>query len=237
MASALRIRGFLTALGFLAIAAPLRAAPSQAPLSPAAQDFFVEDWHYLASLYDKVGCNVFVVVDVAKQQLYLFRNGDLADTWPVSTALRGTGELTDSFQTPLGAFQVVRKIGAGLPEFAVLDRHGPTGGVTAPALATHDLAASAEITTRILTLEGLEPGWNEGGDVDTLHRHIYIHGTANLGGLGQPASSGCVQIAPGAMIHLFRAVSPGTVVLITSGIGNLQKISGENKPVLTGNLS
>ena len=196
----------------------------------------MKDWHYLTALYRKAGANAFVVVDVAKQQLYLFKDDDLTDTWPVSTALRGTGELEGSFQTPLGAFEIVRKIGRGLPEFAVLNRHGPTGGVTAPVLAKHDPAASAEITTRILTLEGLEPGWNEGGDVDTLRRHIYIHGTANLGGLGKPASSGCVQIAPGAMIHLFRAVSPGTVVLITSGVGNLQKIAGENKPVPAENL-
>ena len=37
----------------------------------------------------------------------------------------------------------------------------------------------AKITTRILWLEGLEPGFNRGGNVDSHARYIYIHGTAD----------------------------------------------------------
>lgn len=190
---------------------------------PGAAAAFIQDWHSIQNLYSATNKNAFIVVDVAAQQLYLFENGTLAAAWPVSTSSRGTGELQGSLETPLGAFEIVRKIGAGLPEFSILTRHGPTGGLVIPG----DSPDSDAITTRILMLKGLEPGWNEGGDVDTFKRHIYIHGTADLAQLGEPASEGCVQMAPGAVLKLFRAVPPGTLVLITPGTGNLRQIPGE----------
>lgn len=178
---------------------------------------FLRDWPGLHRLDPAAPPGTFIVIDIAFQKLYFFRRGTLAQLWPVSTALHGTGERAGSDKTPLGAFVIQGKIGAGLPEFATLSRFGATGGIANPVFVTNDPAASDAITTRILTLQGLEPGWNEGGDVDTLARHIYIHGTADLGQLGTPASQGCVQLAPGAMLDLFRAVSPGTPVLIIPG--------------------
>lgn len=221
-------RGLLAVFGLLAAmaAAPARAALPQTPLSSTAAAALLMDWHQLLTQYPAANDKVFIAVDVARQQLYFFRNGVLADTWPVSTASRGTGERYGSFETPLGVFEISGKIGAGLPAFAVLDRHGPTGGIARPVFTPDDPAANEMITTRILTLTGLEPGWNEGGDVDTRARHIYIHGTADLGQLGQPASKGCIQMAPGAVIRLFRAVQPGTIVLIIPGPGMLETIPG-----------
>lgn len=219
--------------------AAVACGPAEAALTGGAQTapptaLFTADWHRLAALEPTANKSVFVIVDVARQQLYLFEHGRLAATWPVSTARRGTGEAAGSYQTPLGAFLIARKLGAGLGEFATLDRFGPTGGDATPVFSSHDPAAAGFITTRILMLEGIEPGWNEGGDVDTLARHIYIHGTADLGQLGEPASEGCVQMAPGAMIRLFRAVRPGTLVLITQGTGDLQEIPGETLAQLPG---
>jgi hypothetical protein len=40
--------------------------------------------------------------------------------------------------TPLGAFDIVRKIGAGLPEFAVLSSESVSGGVATPVLTGGD---------------------------------------------------------------------------------------------------
>lgn len=217
-------RGLPAASGLLATAVAFAPAPA-APLGPApgATMAYLSDWHSIQNLYSATNKNTFIVVDVATQQLYLFENGTLAAAWPVSTSSRGTGELQGSLETPLGAFEIVRKIGAGLPEFSILTRHGPTGGLVIPG----DSPDSDAITTRILMLKGLEPGWNEGGDVDTFKRHIYIHGTADLAQLGEPASEGCVQMAPGAVLKLFRAVQPGTLVLIMPGTGNLRQIPGE----------
>lgn len=217
---------FLLALSGL-VPAPAVAAPNWTSPSPNLVAAFLGDWPQLQALDPAARGETFIVVDVARQQLYLFKHGTLAASWPVSTAAAGTGEAAGSFKTPLGAFRIVRKIGKGLGEFATLSRHGPTGGAAAPVYAADDRAAGDVITTRILMLEGLEPGWNEGGDVDTLRRHIYIHGTADLGQLGEPASEGCVEMAPGAMIRLFRAVRPGTPVLITPGRGTPQTIPGE----------
>ena len=167
-----------------------------------------------------------VVVDVHTQRLYLLRRGRVADVWPVSTAIEGIGQEAHSDATPVGVFRVARKIGAGLPSEAVLRDQVATGRIVAPVRAPDDLAASRWITTRILWLTGLQPGWNEGGDDDTFMRHIYIHGTANLGMLGRPASHGCVQMAPGAVMALYRAVPVGTPVLITPGTGRVAAIPG-----------
>lgn len=167
-----------------------------------------------------------IVVDMRTETLYLLHRGRIADAWPISTALRGIDQVAHSDGTPVGVFRIVRKIGAGLPPDEVLRDQAPTGRIVAPVRLPDDLAASRFITTRILWLSGLQPGWNEGGDVDTFLRHIYIHGTVNIGMLGRPASHGCVQMAPHAVMALYRAVPVGTPVLITPGTGRLTEIPG-----------
>src|SRR5438477_548724 len=46
--------------------------------------------------------------------------------------------------------------------------------------------------TRILTLDGLEPGVNQGPGHDSLERYIYIHGTNHEAALGRADSHGCI---------------------------------------------
>lgn len=167
-----------------------------------------------------------VVVDVRTQKLYLLEHGQIADRWPVSTSVKGTNQVARSDGTPLGVFRIARKLGTGLPAGAILRDQAATGHIAVSVDAPDDLAASGLITTRILWLSGLEPNWNEGGDVDTFLRHIYIHGTPNLGMLGQPASHGCVQMAPHAVMALYHAVPLGTPVAIIPGTGSLAAIPG-----------
>ena len=52
-------------------------------------------------------------------------------------------------------------------------------------------------------LEGLEPGFNRGGNVDSHERYIYIHGTADQASIGRPASHGCIHLADADLIPLF----------------------------------
>ncbi len=198
---------------------------------------FRADWRLLAARYHNRGNPAFIVVDVARQRLYLFERGHRAESWVVSTALRGIGQRENSYKTPVGVFRIVRKIGAGLPPDAVLRYQAPTGAIATLVTAPDDPAASRLILSRILWLEGLQPGWNEGGDVDTYWRHIYIHGTANIGMLGSPASYGCVQLAPRAMIALYRRVAVGTLVLITPGTGDLRDIPGMGRQARTRRLA
>ena len=65
-----------------------------------------------------------------------------------------------------------------------------------------------------LELVGLEPGVNQGGEVDTKDRYIYIHGTNHEDRLGQPKSAGCVQMANLDIIHLYEEVRTGDHVMI-----------------------
>ena len=75
------------------------------------------------------------------------------------------------------------------------------------------------ITTRILWLDGLEPGRNQGiatdgKVVDTRRRFVYIHGTNQTSKLGQPNSHGCVLLSDTDVIRLFDGITVGTRVLI-----------------------
>ncbi len=70
------------------------------------------------------------------------------------------------------------------------------------------------ILARILWLSGLEPGKNLGGKTDTFRRYIYIHGTADLSGLGLPVSAGCIRMSPQDVITLFNRSPCGTPVFI-----------------------
>ena len=72
------------------------------------------------------------------------------------------------------------------------------------------------ITSRILWLDGLEDGVNKGGDVDSKERFIYIHGTAEEGLIGKPASIGCIRMKNKDVIKLFNRVKENTKVLIYS---------------------
>lgn len=134
------------------------------------------------------------------------------------------GNRLGSLQTPTGAFEIIGKIGRGFPLYAELNRYGRVGNMlVTPVLSPDTPRASQEIIGRILMLKGLEPGWNG----NSTARHIYIHGTADIGQLGEPVSDGCVQMAPRAIVRLFRLVPRLTPVLILPGIGNLQAIPGE----------
>ena len=70
------------------------------------------------------------------------------------------------------------------------------------------------ILTRILQLDGLELGRNHGGEVDTLARYIYIHGTPDTTPLGVPGSRGCIRMRNTDIIKLAEWVKIGCRVCI-----------------------
>lgn len=183
-------------------------------------------WRRIRRLFPSPADRTLIAIDIQRQRLYLLARGRIARRWPVSTSVYGIGERAGSEETPIGVFRVARKIGAGLPPGEILRSRRPIGRVAVPSEAPGDLRASTWVTTRILWLSGLQPGWNEGGKVDTFRRYVYIHGTANIGMLGRPASHGCVQMAPRAVIALFRRVRIGTPVLIVPDSGHWASIPG-----------
>ena len=152
-------------------------------------------------------------IDAAKQELTVLDGERVVKRYSVSTARNGLGEKTGSFCTPRGKHIIRAKIGAGLPEGAVFVRRRPTGEVWTPEL--HARSPGRDwILTRILWLSGKEPGKNRLGDVDTMRRYIYIHGSHDLAEMGKPGSIGCVRMRNKDVAELFDLVPAYTPVLI-----------------------
>lgn len=147
------------------------------------------------------------------QTLILQMPGGAVHEYPVSTAAQGPGEIQGSGCTPRGAHLVRAKIGAGLPMGAVFQARRPTGEIYSAELR----AAFPDrdwILTRILWLSGLEPGRNRLGEVDTMRRFIYIHGTPDSQPMGIPGSHGCIRMTNHDVAELFDRVAVGTRVEI-----------------------
>ena len=134
----------------------------------------------------------------------------------VSTAMNGPGERMDSECTPRGRHVVRARIGAGLPVGAVLVGRRPTGEIYSDDLARR-FPERDWILTRILWLGGLEPGRNRFGEVDSMRRYIYIHGTPDDQPMGVPRSHGCIRMRNADIVELFDDVPAGTVVDILEG--------------------
>jgi len=132
----------------------------------------------------------------------------------VSTAANGSGERYGSECTPRGLHRIRAKIGAGCTVNTVFRGRRPTGEIYHPDLASQ-FPDRDWILTRILWLCGMEPGKNRLGDVDTMRRYIYIHGTPDETALGRPGSHGCIRMANADIVRLFDLVSIGTRVRIS----------------------
>src|SRR5580692_335610 len=153
-----------------------------------------------------------LIVSVADQTVSLFEHNKFVKKIPCSTSLFGIGQTEGSNQTPLGLHRIAEKIGDGVPAGTVFKSRKVIGHVSQPEFA------DAKITTRILWLEGLEPGFNRGGNVDAHGRYIYIHGTADQASIGKPASCGCIHLADSDIIPLFDLLPSGTLVLICESL-------------------
>lgn len=154
-----------------------------------------------------------ITISLAQQTLVLTDSGREMLRCLVSTAAKGAGEKNGSFQTPRGRHIIRAKIGAGLPENTVFRARRPTGELYSPQLAA---AAPRNdwILTRILWLSGCEVGKNRLGEVDTMRRYIYLHGTPDSTPLGTPGSIGCIRMRNADILRLFELVPPYTPVHI-----------------------
>jgi lipoprotein-anchoring transpeptidase ErfK/SrfK len=138
-------------------------------------------------------------------------------SYPVSTAARGAGERAGSHCTPRGRHIVRAKIGAGAAANTVFVGRRPTGELWSPELAER-YPSRDWILTRILWLSGCEVGFNRLGDVDTMRRYIYIHGTPDTMEMGKPGSIGCIRMRNHDLVELFDLVPAGTPVEISADV-------------------
>ena len=153
-------------------------------------------------------------ISIAGQSLELLDEaGCLERRYAVSTAANGVGEANGSYCTPRGLHIIRAKIGAGQPENSVFVRRRPTGEIYTPELGAQ-FPERDWILTRILWLSGCECGFNRLGEVDTMRRFIYIHGSPDEVSMGVPGSHGCVRMRNADVMDLFDRVQSGTPVEI-----------------------
>ena len=154
-----------------------------------------------------------LLVDIISQKMFLLNKGTVYKEYLISSSSYGTGSRENSFQTPLGKHIIYKKIGNNLPINAILKGRKWNGAIaniiSDPIDTEYD-----HVTSRILWLDGLELGRNKGSNVDSRTRYIYIHGTAEEGLLGKPASDGCIRMYNTEVIELFDLVEEGIQVWI-----------------------
>ena len=155
-----------------------------------------------------------ILVDATTQELLLLEAGQVVGRWVISTAEAGLGSRKGSNQTPLGVHRLAQKIGDGAPLGTVFKARQNTGRVAKILTAPGARSGEDNVTTRVMWLDGLEPGLNKGGEVDSYQRYIYIHGTDEEGRLGAPASHGCIRMRNQDVADLYERVREDTLVVI-----------------------
>lgn len=145
-----------------------------------------------------------IEISVSTQTLSLWDGTRQVKVWPCSTSKFGIGFDEGSNRTPLGAFRIGEKFGAGAPLHTIFKARRPAGEWD-PAHKTDDDL----ILARILWLEG-----EESRNANTKGRYIYIHGTNGEELVGRAASHGCVRLRNPDVAELFDSVETGVPVWI-----------------------
>lgn len=155
-----------------------------------------------------------IEISITKQTLTLFDEfGGLKANYSISTAANGVGCEKNSGCTPLGNHIIRAKIGADAAPNTVFVGRRATGEICTPALMAQ-FPNRDWILTRILWLSGTDIGVNRLGNVDTMQRYIYIHGSPDGTEMGSIGSHGCVRMRNEEIIELFDMVDVGTRVVV-----------------------
>lgn len=154
-----------------------------------------------------------IIIKIASQVLHCYENDVLSHRYSVSTGKNGAGEQMGSERTPRGWHQIDSIIGLENEINSVFVARVWTGEIYTDKLA-QKFPERDWILTRILRLDGMELGRNKGGQVDSLERYIYIHGTPDCTPLGIPGSHGCIRMRNIDVISLANWAKIGTRVYI-----------------------
>ena len=152
-------------------------------------------------------------ISVSSQKLSLFQEGELVSSYKVSTALKGVGQEKNTNKPPLGNHIIRAMIGRNLPIYAVIKARRFTNEIWTKELDDPSITVDW-ILSRVIWLSGKDLGRNRLGNVDTMQRYIYIHGTNEEHLLGTPSSHGCIRMSNEDVIELFDLVSVGDIVEI-----------------------
>ncbi len=155
-----------------------------------------------------------IQISIAKQMLTLVDDSQtVVKQYPVSTSKYGTGNQANSYKTPLGRHCIKEKIGSDAPLNEVFIGRQPQGTLENLRQQNKELPEDI-ITSRILWLQGLEPGINQGGEVDSYQRYIYIHGTNEEERIGSAVSHGCIRMRNRDVVELYDLVETDCLVNI-----------------------
>jgi len=154
-----------------------------------------------------------LIVRIGASTLQFWRDDCIVRSYLISTSKKPPSNVAHSLGTPRGLHEIAERIGSGQPAGVVFKGRIPTGRHYSE-FGPDQGGSSRLITSRILWLRGLEPGINQGGDVDTYQRYVYIHGTSDEDQIGKPLSAGCVLMRNADIIALYEEVRAGDLVWI-----------------------
>ncbi len=144
-----------------------------------------------------------IIINISKQQLYLYEGETLLKTFPISTGKFGAGNNPRTGRTPIGKHIIFDKLGKDAPKGIIFNEHGRSNRIK------KNLRNGALMTSRILKLRGITKD-----NKTTEKRGIYIHGTSAEHRLGKAVSNGCIRMKNDHVIYLFDKVKIGTSVEI-----------------------
>ena len=171
----------------------------------------LEDIKSVDSNYESI--RTLLYVDIESQSLLHIEKGTVLKVYSISSSVYGTGSKENSFKTPLGKHEIYKKLGSNLPTNAILKGRVWNGSIADIIKEPIDTDFD-HVTSRIMWLDGLEEGLNKGKGIDSRKRFIYIHGTAEEGLIGKPASDGCIRMYNDDVIELFDLVDEKAQVWI-----------------------
>ena len=172
-----------------------------------------------------------IVISITEQLLNCYDGEKVVKTYFIASAKNGIGQMMGSECTPLGKHRICEKFGGQAVVNSVFVARQFTGEVYSEAMGV-DNPHRDWILSRILWLEGLEPGFNQGDSTpknqqnepkvandapascDTRQRFIYIHGCPDSHQMQIPSSHGCIKMRNADIIELYEGVSVGTPVYI-----------------------
>lgn len=152
-------------------------------------------------------------IELHSQSITALEGAEEVFKFPISSALNGVGQQNGSGQTPIGRHYIRAKIGSGASINSVFIGRRLTGEIYSAELACQ-YPDRDWILSRIMWLCGQEVGLNRLGQVDSMRRYIYIHGTPDSAPMGLPKSHGCIRMRNEDVIRLFDWVPKGCPVMI-----------------------
>ncbi|MCH9643985.1 MAG: L,D-transpeptidase [Gammaproteobacteria bacterium] len=158
--------------------------------------------------------NKIIKINVNDQVLSAYQASKRIFEFDISTAAKGVGQQYGSEQTPLGKHIIRAKIGTGAALGAIFKGRRPTGEIYNAQYVSTDPNTDL-ILTRILWLSGSEKGYNRLGNVDTMRRYIYIHGSPERKFKHKPFTHGCIGMYCRDITELFDWAPIHTPVIIT----------------------